>query len=202
MTFNRFAPAATLSATLLAVTLLAAPLAAAWLLDGRSPGVGAAAAAGVGGERASFSALINGASIKADRVAAPGINRASITPDGNEFREMIFSLAPTSGDEHATPELSLRFDLPVKLGTYELMSNDIAACDDCGVTLDQNSTPYAQYSPQKMQVSSTSLTANRVTGTFSGTLEFSSQTPESVRQGSPPIIRVENGQFDIPIARL
>jgi hypothetical protein len=171
------------------------------LLEGCSLGVGAAATADAGGDRTSFSAVINGKLIKGDRVTAFGTNRASITPDGSEIHEMIFSLAPTSNDENATPELSLRFNFPVKQGTYELKGTDIAACNNCSVTLEQNSSPFAQYTPQKMLVSITSLTAKRVTGAFSGTLEFSFSTPDRVRKLAPPIMRVDNGQFDIPIAQ-
>jgi hypothetical protein len=104
-------------------------------------------------------------------------------------------------DENATPELSLRFNFPVKQGTYELIGTDIAACNNCSVTLEQNSNPFAQYTPQKLLVSITSLTAKRVAGTFSGTLEFGFSTPDRVRKLAPPIMRVDNGQFDIPIAQ-
>jgi hypothetical protein len=186
MTFVRIASAATL---------------AVMLLEGCSPGVDTAVAAGAGGGRTSFSAVINGKPIKGDHVTALGTNSARITPDGSEIREMIFTLAPTSSDENARPDLSLRFNFPVKQGTYDLMGTDIAACNNCSVTLDQEVSPFAQYSPQKMHVSITSLTASRVTGTFSGTLEFSFQTPDRVRKAAPPIMHVESGQFDIPIAQ-
>jgi hypothetical protein len=172
------------------------------LLEACSPGVNTAAAAGTGGERTSFSAVINGKLMTGDRISALSTyNIARITPDGSEVHEMIFSLAPTSSNEGVTPEFSLRFNFPVKQGTYQLMGTDITACNNCGVVLEQNSSPFAQYTPQKMLVSITSLTANRVTGSFSGTLEFSFQTPDRVRKIAPPIMRVENGQFDIPIAR-
>jgi hypothetical protein len=168
------------------------------LLEGCSPGVGAAAAMGI---RTSFSAVINGKPIKGDRVTALGTNSARITPDGSEIREVIFSLAPTSSDEAANSELSLRFNFPVKPGTYQLTGTDMAACNNCSVVLEQNVSPFAQYTPQHLVVSITSLTADRLTGTFSGTLEFSFQTPDPVRKLAPPIMRVENGQFDIPIRR-
>jgi hypothetical protein len=172
--------------------------AGALLLEGCSPGVGAPTAAG---NPTSFSAVINGKPIKGDRVTALGTNSARITPDGSEIHEMIFSLAPTSSDEAAKSELSLRFNFPVKLGTYQLTGTDMASCNNCGVVLEQNVSPFAQYTPQHLVVSITSLTADRLTGTFSGTLEFSFQTPDRVRKLAPPIIRVENGQFDIPIVR-
>jgi hypothetical protein len=168
------------------------------LLEGCSPGVSAAVA---GGNRTSFSAVINGKSIKGDRVTALGTNSASITPDGSEIHEVIFLLAPTSSDETAKSELSLRFNFPVKPGTYQLTGTDMAACNNCSVVLSQNVSPFAQYTPQRLVVSITSLTADRLIGTFSGTLEFSFQTPDPVRKLAPPIIRVENGQFDIPIVR-
>jgi hypothetical protein len=168
------------------------------LLEGCSPGVGAAAAAG---NRTSFSAVINGKPIKGDRVMMLGTNSASITPDGSEVHEVIFSLAPTSSDEAANPELSLRFNFPVKPGTYQLTGTDMAFCNNCGVVLSQNVSPFAQYTPQRMAVSITSLTDDRIIGTFSGTLEFSFQTPDTVRKLAPPLMRVENGQFDIPIVR-
>jgi hypothetical protein len=59
----------------------------------------------------------------------------------------------------------------------------------------------SEYTPRHLVVSITSLTADRIIGTFSGTLEFSFQTPDPVRKLAPPVIRVENGQFDIPIVR-
>jgi hypothetical protein len=173
---------------------------AALLLQGYSPGVGAAGAAAAGGEHTSFSAVINSKLVRGDRITALGTNSASITPDGSEIHEMIFSLSPTPSDGGAKPELSLRFNFPVKQGSYELKGTDIAACNNCGVMLEQTISPFAQFTPQKMLVSITSLTANRVSGTFSGTLELGFSTPDRVRQVAPPIMRVENGQFDIPIA--
>jgi len=167
-------------------------------LAGCSPEVGAAATAG---NRTSFSAVINGKPINGDRITALGTNSASITPDGSGIHEVIFSLAPTSSDEAAISELSLRFNFPVKPGTYQLTGTDTAACNNCDVMLSQEVRPFAQYTPQHLVVSITSLTADRIVGTFSGTLEFSFQTPDSVRKLAPPIIRVENGQFDIPIVR-
>jgi hypothetical protein len=174
---------------------------AALFMEGCSPGVGAAATAGAGGERTSFSAVINGKLVKGDRVTAFGTNSAGITPAGSEIHEMIFSLAPTSSDENAKPELSLRFNFPVKQGNYELTGTDTAACNNCGVMLEQTVSPFAQYTPQKMLVSITSLTTNRVAGKFSGTMEFSFGTPDRVRKIAPTIMRVENGQFDIPIGQ-
>jgi hypothetical protein len=114
---------------------------------------------------------------------------------------MIFSLSPTPSDGGAKPELSLRFNFPVKQGSYELKGTDIAACNNCGVMLEQTVSPFAQYTPQKMLVSITSLTTNRVAGKFSGTMEFSFGTPDRVRKIAPTIMRVENGQFDIPIGQ-
>ena len=183
------------------IRLASVAILAALFLEGCSPGVGAAAAAGAGGERTSFSAVINGMLVKGERVTAFGTNSASIAPPGSEIHEMIFSLAPTSSDENAKPELSLRFNFPVKQGNYELTGTDNAACSNCGVMLEQTVSPFAQYTPQKMLVSITSLTTGRVTGKFSGTMEFSFGTPDRVRKIAPPIMRVENGQFDIPIAQ-
>lgn len=182
------------------VRLTSTAILAALFLEGCSPGIDAAAA-GSDGERTSFSAVINGKLIKGDRVTAFGTNSATIAPPGSEIHEMIFSLAPTSNDENAKSELSLRFNFPVKQGNYELTGTDIAACNNCGVMLEQTVSPFAQYTPLKMLVSITSLTSDRVAGKFSGTMEFSFGTPDRVRKVAPPIMRVENGQFDIPIAQ-
>lgn len=171
------------------------------LVEGCSPGVGAPSPAAAGGERTTFSAVINGKLITGDRVTALRTNSASITPDGSEIHEMRFSLAPTSKDEDAAPELSLAFNFPVRQGSYELMGTDIASCNNCGVTLSQLVGPFAQYTQQKMLVSITSLNASRVAGTFSGTMELDFGTPDRVRKLAPAIMRVVNGRFDIPIAQ-
>jgi hypothetical protein len=195
------------SSTMSSARIATALILAALLMEGCSGGgdapggKGAAAPAVGGGQHTSFSAVINGKQIKGDRASALGTsNQASITPPGSEIIEMIFALAPTSNDESAVPELSLRFNFPVKQASYELQGTDIASCNNCSVVLSQEVAPYAQYSPQKLLVSITSLSADRVAGTFSGTLQYSFQTPDNVRKLAPPVMRIENGQFDIPIA--
>jgi hypothetical protein len=175
-----------------AVTLLALAI------QGCSPGVESATSAGAAGAKALFSAVIDGKTFKGDHVAGLSTNVATITPPGSEIIELRFALAPTSPNDEVPPPLSFALNFPVKTGTYAVMGTDNAACGNCDITYSQEIAPFAKYWPQNMQVTITSLTAERVAGTFSGTLVLDQGM--AIRKVAPLNVRVENGQFDIPIA--
>ncbi|MEO8771984.1 MAG: hypothetical protein ABI402_17940 [Ferruginibacter sp.] len=150
----------------------------------------------------SFSALINGVKISGgatDEMQIP--NEAFIYAAGSlpkfKTETVFFTLVPDKTDENY---YSLKFIFPDKAGTYNKTKNS-SDCD-CALVIDlfpgDHTGRLATYLEDSITTTINSISASRVTGTFSG--KFSVRLSDGLGKNQQPILMVTNGKFDIPFS--
>jgi len=141
---------------------------------------------------ASFSATLDGVKISGGKIDDMQLqNTAFIYPTAdNNGKKLLFYLY---SDKTGNDSYSLMFAIPDKTGSFTKNLHDEQPFD---ITLDFLGGDLSRYIAQAVTIDITSITASRVTGTFSGKLALSPDTPN----GTKKEIAVTDGKFDIPFS--
>lgn len=148
---------------------------------------GASSGAGALG-KATFSALIDGERVSGGAIDDMQQQNAAYTIPSGDGGNLLFYLfdAKVPNDPHFSH--SFRLYLPKKLGT--------ASKADLTLNIILDPSHEARYSTSTPDFTITSLTDTRVSGTFSGRMKVSPDTPNV----SKTEVSVTEGKFDIPMA--
>ena len=147
---------------------------------------------------ASFSCNIDGVAVKGNETGELQLqNAAYIYPpkDGKEQTVLFILISNKVGDDF----YSFRFSFPDKPGTYTKTKENKDACN-CNLMLDyylKSSNNFSRYNEDAITVTITSITATRISGTFSGKFRLSADTRS---QQYKPQIEVTDGKFDLPFS--
>lgn len=148
---------------------------------------------------ATFSANIDGVAVTGSGVdEMQQRNAAYVLPvAGTGPKHLVFYLYSTKNAADESANFSFRFWIPPKTGTSTQRGYTEHSCD-CSMTLNENITTgdLARYNSDTIVVNVTSMTATRVTGTFSGSFVLSGDTPRAPNKRA----KVTDGKFDIPMA--
>jgi hypothetical protein len=140
---------------------------------------------------ATFSAVIDGAPVSGGAIDGLQQNNAAYSipdPQGGE-PNLLFWLFDTKRPDDQDFKYSMRIYLPYKIGTTN------SAYISANIVLSKDHS--ARYSTSKGNVTITSITAKRVSGTFSADkMPVSPDTPNVPH----PQIAITDGKFDIPFA--
>jgi hypothetical protein len=149
--------------------------------------------------QASFSATLDGTPITGNGVdEMQQQNAAYIIPGPSGVgKSLLFYLWATKDGTDTKANYSMRFYLPAQTGDHSAKRYDDHSCN-CGITLNTDiaTDSVTRYGGNAFTITITSMTATRVTGTFSGTFNLSPDTPNSPRTTAT----VTDGKFDIPMA--
>jgi hypothetical protein len=149
--------------------------------------------------QATFSATLDGVAIAGNGVDdMQQQNAAYIIPTSDASgKNLLFYLWATKDGADTKPNYSLRFYLPAVSGEHSAKRYDDHSCN-CGITLntDISTNTASRYEGNAITITITSMTATRLTGTFSGTFNLSPDTPNSPKKTAT----VTDGKFDIPMA--
>jgi|SRR5579864_2049094 len=140
--------------------------------------------------KATFSALIDGEPVSGGAIDnMQQQNAAYIVPSGTDnAATLLFYLFDSKVPNDPNFSHSFRFQLPKGVGLAS------KAYLTLNVILDPNHS--ARYNTSTAVITITSLTATRVSGTFSGTMALSPDTPNAPKKE----VTVTEGKFDIPMA--
>jgi len=140
----------------------------------------------------SFSANLDGVNISGGKIDDMQLqNTAFIYPTAdNSGKRLLFFLY---SDKKGNDAYSFRFSVPDKTGSFTKNIRDGQPFD---VTLDFLGGDLSRYSAESLTVNTTSVTASRVVGTFSGKFILSNDTPN----GTKKEVTVTDGKFDIPFS--
>jgi len=157
-----------------------------------------AGSSGIGS--ASWSAVIDGQAVSGTGIdGLQQRNAAYIVPVGsNNDKEVMFWLFDTKdGADDAKFSHSIKLYVPDKAATFPINEHS-PYHSTYGMTLNiiLDDTHSARYYTKDITVTITSLTSSRVSGTFSGTLQISPDTPNAPKKE----VTVSDGKFDIPMA--
>ena len=141
---------------------------------------------------ASFSANLDGVNISGGKIDDMQLqNTAFIYPTAdNSGKRLLFFLY---SDKKGNDAYSFRFSVPDKTGSFTKNIRDGQPFD---ITLDFLGGDLSRYTAKSVTVNITSVTASRITGTFSGKLALSIDTPN----GTKKEVTVTDGKFDIPFS--
>jgi len=149
--------------------------------------------------QASFSASLDGVSITGNGVdEMQQQNAAYIVPGPNGVgKTLLFYLWATKNGADTKANYSIRFYLPAGQGQHSAKRYDDHSCN-CGMTLNTDiaTNTVTRYGGNAFTITITSMTATRITGTFSGNFNLSPDTPNSPRKTAT----ITDGKFDIPMA--
>lgn len=124
-------------------------------------------------------------------------NAAYITPgSGDAGKTLYFYLWATKNGADTKANYSLRLYMPAAQGVHAAKSFTDHSCH-CGITLNRDiaTSSVTRYGGNAFTITITSMTATRVTGTFSGTFVLSPDTPNSPKTTAT----ITDGKFDIPM---
>lgn len=147
---------------------------------------------------ASWSATIDGASVTGRGVdELQQENSAYVLPRagaGNKHLMFILYSTATAGDTKANNSLNVH--VPPHAGTY-VHAGTYESCT-CSITLDKNISEgsLARYLADTVTITISSMSATRISGTFSGNFKLSVDTPRATQKRAV----VTNGKFDIPMS--
>jgi hypothetical protein len=145
---------------------------------------------------ASFSATIDGSNISGHGIDELQVKNTAFTyPGGADkaSKRLLFFLFSTKNGSDTKPDYSFRFSIPDKEGVFTKNLHDDQPYD---ITLDFLTGDLSRYWSQAVTVTLTSITASRVTGTFSGKFILSDDTP----RGSKKEVTITDGKFDVPFS--
>jgi hypothetical protein len=150
----------------------------------------AAAQSNATADKASYSALIDGARVSGGPIdGLQQQNAAHTVPRGaGGTPDLLFYLSNMVPGQMDSPSHSFRIELPKAEGA--------SSNAHMGLTLNLGGNHTARYSTSNAQITITGMTAARLTGTFSGTMKLSPDTPNEPKT----TITVSDGKFDIPMA--
>jgi hypothetical protein len=141
-------------------------------------------------DKATFSALIDGEPVSGGAVDGMQQENAAYTilngPDNAPT--LLFYLFDAKVPDDPNFSHSLRFQLPKQVGT--------ASKAYLGLNVILDPTHVAKYNASNPVITITSLTATRLSGTFSGKMSVSPDTPNAPKKE----VTVTDGKFDIPMA--
>jgi hypothetical protein len=170
----------------------------ALLCAGCSSGGNSAAAGDAGAsDKAGFSATIDGAQVEGHGTQFNSWNYAQIVPLRDSGQEIVFTLVALQPGPKVQSAYELRFNFPVKVGTYKVVNSNNDECK-CDLILER-ANPFTRYSPDSMTFTISSLTASRITGSFAGTLKWKFDTPPDTKTSKTSV--VSDGKFDIAIVK-
>ncbi len=141
---------------------------------------------------ASFSANLDGVKISGGKIDDMQLqNTAFIYPTAdNNGKKLLFYLY---SDKTGNDSYSFMFAIPDKTGSFTKNLHDEQPFD---ITLDFLGGDLSRYLAEAVTVNITSVTATRITGTFSGKLALSPDTPN----GTKKEVTITDGKFDIPFS--
>ncbi len=142
--------------------------------------------------KASFSANVDGVNISGGEIDNMQIqNTAFIYPTAdNSGKRLLFFLR---SDKNGDVVYFFRFSVPDKTGTFTKKDSDDKPFS---ITLDFLGGDNSRYNADDVTVNIISVTASKVTGTFSGKFTLSVDTPRGVKKE----VTVTDGKFDIPFS--
>lgn len=193
---HRSAPTCTARPVICAALVSAALLASC---SGKPPASDASSGGAVAGAdsagapaslgKATFSVQVDGQSVSGGAIGSLQLQNAAYTvPSGSGAPTLLFYLADTKTPTDTAPSHLFRFDIP--------KSEGLVTPTNVSLTINLDPSHMAKYSTSKATVTITGLTAQRVSGTFSGTLDHSSDTPNVPKA----TVAITDGKFDIPMA--
>jgi hypothetical protein len=141
--------------------------------------------------KATFSALIDGAPVAGGPIDNMQQQNAAYTIPGSDGAPtLLFYLSDMQPGEDGSTRVthSFRVMLPKAPGA--------ASNAYIGLSMNLDASHAARYSTASATVTITSITATRVTGTFSGTMKLSPDTPNVPKR----TVTITEGKFDIPVA--
>jgi hypothetical protein len=157
----------------------------------------AAAASPAADGNATFSCKIDGTPITGSGIdELQQRNTAFIYPVPVTGDHVMFTLASTKDGSDPKPDYSIRIYCPRKEGTYVITDADDDAENHNYVTVDFLSGDFSRYRMKSVTVTVTAIGNSRVSGTFSGTLSLSNDTPRGIKKE----ITLSDGKFDIPFS--
>jgi hypothetical protein len=141
-----------------------------------------------------FSYSLDGTKISGGDVDATTVsNIAYVTQSGNGSK-ISFFLNDAYKDNTETVSHSLRFAIPGKTGTVALIANE----DNFNVQLflaTGEDGKYTMYANEEFSVTVTSISATRVSGTFSGKVKMLKEQTTTDKNE----FTITDGKFDIPL---
>lgn len=141
---------------------------------------------------AQFSCLIDGQPVSGGTVDDQQQYNTAFIVDVDQGKELLFSLQDSrSAQPNFEPPHSLRFAVPYKVGKSSFGHEENGWGIMVDILADKNHT--VQYNSDSFTIDITSLSATRVSGTFSG--KFRADTPDGVKD-----MEITDGKFDIPFS--
>jgi hypothetical protein len=141
---------------------------------------------------ATYSYHLEGSTVSGGKVDEVQVNNAAfVTGNGGE-KKLQFFLSDGYSDKSETFAHSLRFAIPDKIGSVDIKDGD----DNWSIQLFLSSGgdgKYTLYGNEAFVVTVNSISATRISGTFSGKVKDVS---------SPREMAITDGKFDIPIRTL
>ena len=146
------------------------------------------------GVTATFSYNLDGTKISGGEVDAVMMNNAAfLTGSSDKDKKASFFLNDAYKDNTETFSHSLRFAIPAKTGTVTMAADD----DNYSVQLflaTGEQGKYILYANENFTATVTSISASRISGTFSGKVKL----VESTGTGKAELT-ITDGKFDIPV---
>ncbi|HKT07871.1 MAG TPA: hypothetical protein VJR24_08250 [Gemmatimonadaceae bacterium] len=153
------------------------------------------------GASASWSATIDGAEVSGNGVDEIQLGNAAFVLGGpgkkyNGQRYGFFTLYATPDGQLDKANLTMTFHFPPHAGTF-VHAGTFDSCN-CDMWLAKNVKvgDLAQFNADTVTITITSMSATRITGTFSGSYKLSNDTPRSAQKRAT----VTNGKFDLPMS--
>jgi hypothetical protein len=146
--------------------------------------------------KASFSCLIDGAQITGSGVDQLQLrNTAFVYPDVNNGHRLLFTLYSIKTSEDTKPDFALAIRCPDSVAEYQ-KSGLQDHRNKCYLMLDLLSGDFSRYYEDSIIINLISSTSSRISGTFSGSLALSQDTPRGLKKR----VVITEGKFDIPFS--
>jgi hypothetical protein len=140
---------------------------------------------------AQFSYKIDGQSVSGGAIDALQEFNTAFTDDVDEGKELLFYLVDAKSEEFGSqPAHRLRFSVPCKTGQSSFGHDENGWGIEVDIPSDKDHT--TRYFSDSFTISIASLSATRVSGTFSG--KFNSENLDK------KAIEITDGKFDIPFS--
>lgn len=145
---------------------------------------------------ASFSCVIDGKAISGNGVDALQLrNTAFVYPDAKNGDRLLFNLYSTKDGNDTKADYAVQIRCPDKVGVY-MKSGKNDHNNKCYIIVDFQTGDLSRYLEDSITVSIGSITSSRISGTFSGKLRLSNDTPRGIKKE----IDIRDGKFDIPFS--
>ena len=142
-------------------------------------------------ENAIYSYSLNGKTVSGGEVDAVGINNIAMLTPASQPKTVTFFLSDGYSEKSEIFAHSLRFALPAKTGSVAFKADDDRG--SVQLFLAGSDGKYAIYANDAFTVTITSISATRVSGTFSGKVKPAI--------GNGAIVTISDGKFDLPVRK-